>query len=153
MRLLSLEGREIGAARNDEELHVAITCSLLTPGMMARCVISVTTRGMVAFRTAQPQDVEVTEPGIFVASVRIPPHLLADTIYTVKVGVMVLKDGEETRLVQDNALTFRVYAADDPGHRSLLARDIYHGSAWSGVVMPQLEWQVTRKRDVVTTPL
>lgn len=153
VRLLSAEGREIGAARTDEELYVTITLSLLTPGMMARCVMSLTTRGVVAFRTAQPQDVEVAEPGIFAASVRIPAHLLADTIYTAKLGILIQKDGQESTLVQDNALTFRVYADDDASHRSLLARKVYSGTAWSGTVMPHLEWRTTRQRDVVTAPM
>jgi lipopolysaccharide transport system ATP-binding protein len=152
VRLLSPEGREIGAARNDEEIFVTITCSLLTPGMTARCVMSLMTRGVVAFRTAQPEDVSVTAAGIFTAKVRIPPQLLADTIYTAKVGVMVLADGRESALVLDNALTFRVYAADDPAQRSLLSRNQYQGSGWSGAVMPKLEWQVARARDVVTAP-
>ncbi len=153
VRLLSAEGREIGAARNDEELHVTVTHSVLTRGTVVRCVMSLTTRGVVAFRTAQPEDIEVADPGIFAASVRIPPHLLADTIYTVKVGILIQHKGEESTLVQDNALTFRVYAADDPSHRSLLARDVYRGAGWSGTVMPRLDWRVTRQRDVVTTPV
>jgi hypothetical protein len=64
---------------------------------------------------------------------------------------MVLVDGRESTLVLDNALTFRVYASDDAGQRSLLSRNLYQGSAWSGAVMPRLEWQVSRTRDVVTT--
>jgi lipopolysaccharide transport system ATP-binding protein len=153
VRLLSAEGREVGAARTDEEVFVTVTSSLLTPGMTARCVMSLMTRGVVAFRTAQPDDLTVTEPGIFTASVRIPADLLADTIYTAKIGLLVQVDGRESTLVQDNALTFRVYAGDDQSQRSLLARNLYQGSAWSGAVMPKLEWQVSRTRDVVTTPV
>jgi lipopolysaccharide transport system ATP-binding protein len=151
VRLLSAEGREIGAARTDEEIHVTVTHSVLTPGMHVRCVMSLMTRGVIAFRTAQPEDVEIAEPGIFSASVRIPPNLLADTIYSVKVGILIQKDGRENTLVQDNALTFRVYAGDDPTRRTLLARDVYSGSSWAGAVMPRLDWRVTRQRDVVTT--
>jgi lipopolysaccharide transport system ATP-binding protein len=148
VRLLSSDGREIGAARNDEEIHVAVTCTFLTPGMTVRCVLSLLTRGMVAFRTAQPEDVQVAEPGVFVVRVRIPPELLADTVYSVKLGILLHQNGEESKLVQDNALTFRVYGGDDPSHRSLLARDVYRGSSWSGAVMPRLDWHMSRQRGV-----
>ncbi len=73
-RLLSDDGREVGAARVDEELHVSVLFSALVPGMRARCVLALMNRGVVAFRTAQPDDIEVTEPGVFGASVRIPGH-------------------------------------------------------------------------------
>ena len=150
VRLRSAEGREIGAAKTNEEVFVTITYSLLTRGAMARCNIGVTTRGVLAFRTFQPDESEVVEPGIYRASLRIPPDLLADTIYTVKAGVYIYVDGKEHPIVQDNALTFRVYSDDEPGKRELLARGIYRGGAWSGTVMPRLEWQVSRERDLVT---
>jgi len=92
----------------------------------------------------------VIEPGIFRASLRIPPDLLADTIYTVKAGVYIYVNGREFPIVQDNALTFRVYGDDEQGKRDLLARGIYRGATWSGIVMPRLEWKVSRERDLVT---
>jgi ABC-type polysaccharide/polyol phosphate transport system ATPase subunit len=149
VRLLSADGREIGAARRDEQLSMALTYSLLTPGAIVRCAMSIWTRGILAFRAVQPEEWQVTEPGIFRASVRIPPHLLADTIYTVKTGILIYVDGQESALVQDNGLTFRVYAEDQDTQRSLLARGFYKGSSWSGAVMPHLDWEVVRERDVV----
>ena len=50
----------------------------------------------------------------------------------------------------DNALVFRVYADHDSGDKSLLM--LYHGSSWSGVVMPELTWDVARERDIVLMP-
>jgi lipopolysaccharide transport system ATP-binding protein len=150
VRLLSAEGREIGAVRTDEELTITATYSLLTPGITARCVFSLLTRGVTAFRTAQPESIEVREPGIFSATLRIPAHLLADTVYTVKLGILLVKDGQQSTLVQDNALAIRVYADQNPADKGLLT--LYHGSSWAGVVKPRLEWQVTRERDVVITP-
>jgi lipopolysaccharide transport system ATP-binding protein len=150
VRLLSAEGREIGAVRNDEDVEISIRFSVITPGVVARTVVSVMARGLLAFRTAQPADVTVEEPGIFGARVRIPAHLLADTIYTVKVGILLIKDGRQSTLVMDNALVFRVYADHDAGDKSLLT--LYHGSSWSGVVMPRLDWDVARERNIVITP-
>jgi hypothetical protein len=152
VRLLSADGRELGAVRTDEEVDLTVTFSLLTPGSAARCVMALLTRGTVAFRTAQPEDIVVTQPGIFAAAIRIPAHLLADTSYTLKVGILIVHQGRQHTLVLDNALVFRVYAGDDPNRRDLLAKDVYRGAAWSGAVMPRLDWRVTRERDVVTVP-
>jgi hypothetical protein len=150
VRLLSSEGREIGAVQHDEDIHLRVTFSALTRGITVRGVISVMARGVVAFRTPQPADLTVEEPGIFAIRVRIPSHLLADTIYTVKVGILLVADQQQSTLVLDNALVFRVYAAHDANDKSLLT--LYHGSSHSGVVMPELEWEVARERDVVMVP-
>ena len=149
VRLLSAEGREIGAARQDQDLSLTVTFSLLTPGVTARCLISVRTRGMLAFRSVQPEEIRATEPGIFSASVQIPARLLADTLYSAKVGIALHHGGAESTLSQDDALAFRVYASDDEKERSLLARDLYRGTSAAGAVMPHLDWRVTRDRDVV----
>ena len=150
MRLLSPDGREIGAARRDEPVLLNVTFSLLTPGVTARCLMSLTTRGVLAFRTTQPEEVRAVEPGIYSATVQVPPRLLADTIYSVKLGIMLSHEGKHEPLVQDNALTFRVYATDDENQRTLLTRELYRGTSSSGAVMPDLDWRVTRDRDVVT---
>jgi lipopolysaccharide transport system ATP-binding protein len=148
IRLLSADGREIGAAQRSDELHLALTYSLLTPGAMVRCAFAVYARGVLAFRAVQPEEFVVTEPGIFRATARIPAHLLADTIYTVKPGIFIHVNDREYPLVLDNGLVFRVYADDDQGTRTLIARG-HRGSAAAGAVMPQLEWHVARQRDIV----
>jgi len=150
VRLLSADGREIGAVQHDEDISLRVTFSVLTPGVSVRALISLAARGVVAFRTPQPADLAVEEPGIFAIRVRIPSRLLADTIYTVKVGILLVADGKQTTLAMDNALVFRVYADHDSNDKSLLT--LYHGSSWSGVVMPQLEWEVARERDIVIAP-
>jgi len=150
VRLMSTEGREIGAARQDQELLLNVTFSLLTPGVAARCLISVRTRGVLAFRTVQPEEVRAVEPGIFSATVHIPPRLLADTVYSAKVGITLEHDGVQSALSQDDALAFRVYASDEAKERSLLARELYRSTSSAGAVMPHLDWRVTRDRDVVT---
>jgi len=151
VRLLSGDGREIGAVRHDEDVQISATFTVLTPGATARAVITLNARGVIAFRTAQPDAVTAVEPGVFRANVRIPSHLLADTIYIVKVGILLTIDGAQSTLSMDNALVFRVYADHEDRHKSLLT--LYHGSSWSGVVMPRLDWQVTREHDVVIAPV
>jgi lipopolysaccharide transport system ATP-binding protein len=151
VRLLSPEGREIGAARQDTELSVNVTFSLLTPGISARCLLSLSTRGMLAFRTIQPDEITVTEPGIYTATARVPPHLLADTTYNVKASLALHLDGQSSALVKDNALLFRVYAGDDAERRSLAERGLVQNMSSKGAVMPRLDWRVSRDRAVVTS--
>ncbi len=147
IRLLSADGREIGAVQRSDEIHLTLNFVLLTPGATVRCAFAVYTRGILAFRAVQPDDFEVTAPGIFRATVRIPPDLLADTIYTVKPGIWIHKDGKESSLALDNGLTFRVYVEADEGHKKLLAR--VRGGSSTGAVMPRLDWKFARERDVV----
>jgi lipopolysaccharide transport system ATP-binding protein len=148
VRLLSADGREIGAARHCDELHLTMTYSALRPGLELRCALAIYARGVLAFRAVQPEDTRVDDPGIYRAVVRIPPNLLADTIYTVKAGIFMSVDGQEFQLVLDNALTFRVYAGENESTRTMLARG-HQGTATAGVVMPHLAWDVVRERAVV----
>jgi lipopolysaccharide transport system ATP-binding protein len=151
VRLLSDDGREIGAARHADELHLTMLYSALTPGLEIRCNFVVYAKGVVVFRTMQPQATRVQQPGIFRATITIPRNLLADTIYTVKGGMyMNLEDGRELQLVLDNALVFRVYADEDEGTRKMIAGG-HRGSSTSGLVMPIIDWNIARERDVVQT--
>jgi ABC-type polysaccharide/polyol phosphate transport system ATPase subunit len=148
VRLLSPDGREIGAAQTSDELHLSMLYTALTPGLEVRCAFAISARGVLVFRTVQPMDAQVQEAGIFKASIRIPPDLLADTIYTVKAGIFMTFEGQEVQIVQNNALTFRVYAGESEGVRALLSKG-HQGSATAGVVMPKLDWNLTRERSVV----
>lgn len=151
LRLLSSEGREVGAAQQSDELFMTMTYSMLTPGVKCRCGFTVYTRGIVAFRSLQPEELLVSEAGIYRASMRIPPDLLADTIYTVKAGIFIQHEEVSSELVTDNALMFRVYARDTAEVRTLLARRSYKGGmSMAGAVMPRLDWNVVRERSVVT---
>jgi len=151
VRLLSADGREIGAARQDAELTLNVTFSLLTPGVSVRCLLSVVTRGMLAFRAIQPDEFHVVEPGIYTASARIPPFLLSDTIYSVKASLALHHEEKASALVADNALSFRVYADDDAERRSLVARGLVQGMSSPGAVMPRLQWHVAKDRAVVVS--
>jgi lipopolysaccharide transport system ATP-binding protein len=150
IRLLSADGREIGAVQHSDDVYLTLAFTLLTPGAIVRAVFAVYTRGILAFRAVQPEDLHVVESGLYTARVRIPGHFLADTIYTVKPGIFISVGGEESPLAIDNGMTFRVYAEDTGGQRTLLARGNYKGSSWAGAVMPRLEWEVVKQRDIVS---
>jgi hypothetical protein len=102
-----------------------------------RCQIDVSARGSVVFRSVQPEPAPVEAAGEVIARVRIPPHLLAETSYTVKASLAFFDGGEATTCVLYNALSFHVYDAQ----RGDSARGTYKGQM-PGVVAPRLEWQM-----------
>lgn len=144
VKLVNRKGSEIGAVRISEDVLIKITFNMLRGDVSVRCAFSVSTQGIYVFRSVQPEEFAVAKPGIYSALVRIPAHLLADTIYSLKTSLIVVEKGKEyPPLVIDNALTFQVYDTDE----SLSARGTYKGKI-SGVVMPRLDWKVAKERDV-----
>jgi lipopolysaccharide transport system ATP-binding protein len=142
--LVNTEGKEIGAARVSQEVLFKLTFRVESPGADVRCSFSVSTRGIPVFRSVQPDTLQISEPGVYVATARVPAHLLSDTVYTVDVGVVITRDGQSASLAEHNALTFQVFDADERSS----ARGSYTG-ALPGVVMPRLEWDVVREQGFV----
>ena len=90
------------------------------------------------FRTVQSEEFEVTRPGTYTASVRIPAGLLAETVYGVNAAINLrTESGPVAPLSQLKALSFRVY--DAVAVQS--ARGAWRGNM-PGVVAPRLTWQV-----------
>jgi hypothetical protein len=107
-------------------------------GVFVRPACDLFARGVLAFRALQPQEIEVTAPGLYTASLRVPGGLLAETIYSVNAALNVrLPDGSHRPIADQNALTFRVYdVAED-------SRGSWRGKM-PGVVSPRLEWTTAR---------
>jgi lipopolysaccharide transport system ATP-binding protein len=138
--LHSADGDPLGSVRVSDELDVRVRLRIKSPDTMVRCVLLVSADGVAAFRTAQPQEFEAVEPGVYSVTVRIPPHLLADTVYTVKTGVFLAREGREEALTRHHALTFRVYDTDEAES----ARGTYPHQL-DGVLRPRLEWSVEQE--------
>jgi ABC-type polysaccharide/polyol phosphate transport system ATPase subunit len=137
--LHSADGKQIGAAKASDEVRVRIVHRFdeKALGYGARYTVHVKARGAVAFRS-RPEDVPIEEPGIYTAEVSIPPHLLADTIYTIDVNVVGWKTRHDfVAMVAANALTFQVFAPESQ------QRD-----AIGGVVSPRLAWRFAKQHDL-----
>jgi lipopolysaccharide transport system ATP-binding protein len=133
--LRSADGRQIGAVHATQECCIRIVHRFTKPGYFARYTIHVRARGTVAFRSRSPEDILIEQPGVYVAEVRIPAGLLADTIYTVDVNVVALRGEEYVPVVVHNALSFQVF---DPASKQ---RDHL-----GGVVSPRLAWELRPER-------
>jgi hypothetical protein len=139
--LRSADGRQIGAVHATQECRVRIVHRFTKPGYYGRYTIHVRAKGVVAFRSRYPEDILIERAGVYVAEVRIPAGLLADTIYTVDVNVVAFRGDEYVPVVVHNALSFQVF---DPASKQ---RD-----ALGGVVAPRLTWELRPERIEAQTP-
>jgi lipopolysaccharide transport system ATP-binding protein len=138
VKLTSPDGRELGALKWAEDAQISLGFRIDRPGVSVRAACDVFSRGVLAFRAVQPQEQEITEVGEYVASVRIPSGLLAETIYSVNAAINVRTPEGEQPLADHSALSFRVY--DVAGG----SRGSWRGSM-PGVVSPALEWTLVRE--------
>jgi lipopolysaccharide transport system ATP-binding protein len=143
-RLLSAEHSELGAARVAEECLISIMFRLRTPGVHVRCAVDVYARTIHAFRSVQAEPVQLAKTGVYTANLRIPAHLLADTLYTTNVSVTVIRDDAEHPVVDHESLSFRVYDTDE---RNLPHRRGDHARL-AGALAPRLDWEVVREKSL-----
>jgi lipopolysaccharide transport system ATP-binding protein len=142
VKLLTMDGREIGSPPRAEDVNVRIRFRTRRAKGRVRCAIDLMTKGVLVFRSSQPELAPVAADTVYEALVRIPRNLLSETNYTVNVSIMLLRgEEEEHALVVNKALTFLVY-----GEQGVTADD---GRQPKGVVSPSLEWILHTESDAV----
>jgi ABC-type polysaccharide/polyol phosphate transport system ATPase subunit len=135
---LMVAGREIGAARVSDELVIVIGLQISEQDISVRPQIDVKARGALAFRSTVTEPIKMGDKGFFTATVVIPPHLLAETVYSVDIAVGLRRGEDESHpVVLSNALAFNVYDPDEDHS----ARGAYRGQM-RGVVQPRLAWSL-----------
>lgn len=129
VNLLSPHGHEVGAVRRGDDVLVQIGIRMDKDDVAVRFVVGVNKGPTLAFRVAS-KNFPVDRPGTYVAVLRIPANVLAETMYSLNVeAVVVFNVGGKASLAAHNALTFRVF---DPSNER---RD-----RLGGVVAPAVEW-------------
>ena len=141
VKLLAMDGRAIGSPPRSEDVFVRIRFRTRHARTRVRCAIDLMAKGVLVFRSAQPELANVAADAAYEALVRIPANLLSETTYTVNVGVTLIRgESEEHALIVNKAVAFMVYGegltADDGRHRI-------------GVVNPTLEWTLQMETDPV----
>jgi lipopolysaccharide transport system ATP-binding protein len=140
VKLTSPDGREVGAARWAEDVCITYGFRIDQAGVFVRPTCDLFARGVLAFRALEPQELHVTQPGLYTASLRLPAGLLAETVYSVNAAIDVRLPDDSYRPIADpNALTFRVYDVTESSRGSWKGK-------MPGVVAPRLEWTTTRDR-------
>jgi lipopolysaccharide transport system ATP-binding protein len=143
VKLVSADGREIGSPPRNEDVYVRTRFRTHRSKTRARCTVELNSKGVLVLRSTQPFLYDVGADQAYEAHVKIPANLLADTGYTVNVGVTLVKgEDEEHALVKDKALSFMVYGdAEVNALGSSLQR--------KGVVDPQLDWTIVVEPNVL----
>ncbi len=127
--LTSADGREVGAVRAADEVLVNVGIRLDQDDRTVRFVLHLYAQGTLAF-LVRSETFTVSHAGQYVAALRIPPHLLAETIYSVSIDAIIFRNvTEKFPLVAYHALSFQVF---DPGSTRRDTR--------GGVVAPNLPW-------------
>lgn len=144
-RLLSADGREIGAARASDEVALEVTLNLAKRNVGVRCAFDLYAKGVPVLRLTQPEPVQIPERGVYTASVRIPPRALGATRHTVNVTASFFHNGKWKRSIAHGALSFQVFDAEEP------EADAAFGRLDRGVPRPQLTWSFERARDAIPT--
>jgi lipopolysaccharide transport system ATP-binding protein len=144
--LLSSDGRPIGAPPRDEDAYIRVRFRTHRAKTRARCSIELHSKGMLVFRSTQPELEQVFPDRNYQALVRIPANLLADTSYTVGVGVTLIRgEGEEHALVMNRALSFIVYGDQQVGPLRSSQRRSGGSLQRKGVIAPDLDWTVRQE--------
>jgi len=136
-RLVSAKGKEVGAIKVEDPVWLHIGFRTAMPRLDVRAQIDVMARGALAFRSVQPVPMPFDGPAEGIAKVQIPPHLLAETTYTVNTSLAFFEGDKPYTCELDNALAFHVYDSA----KGDSARGTYKGQM-RGVVSPKLEWHV-----------
>jgi energy-coupling factor transporter ATP-binding protein EcfA2 len=127
IRLVSADGRVIGAAPVVEDVFIRIRVRITRPPVRLQASIDLYMKNIHVFASSQPEDVLFEETGIFDIAVKIPANLLAESNYSVDVRVQHEATKVE-RIIIPDALSFTAYGS------AYVSR--YKG----GVIMPRLEW-------------
>lgn len=140
VKLLSDKHQEIGAVKVSQDFFVKLSFRIFSSDVKVFCSFDVHCKNIHVFRTVAPQEIDVHIPGEYEVLIRIPKHLLAETVYSINAGVKITKDEYESYLVSYNAVTFQVY---DTGETES-ARGAFTGRM-PGVISPMLEWSFLKK--------
>lgn len=138
VKLLSSDGREIGSPPRSEDIYVRIRFRTYRAKSRVRCAFDLFSKGVLVFRSAQPQLTPVGPDQAYEAVARIPANLLSETTYTISVGITLIRgEGEEHALVVNKALAFMVYREEGGEGSGTLHR--------TGLVDPTLDWSMEMK--------
>jgi hypothetical protein len=135
VRLQTPDGDEIATARTTDELDLVVDFETVRDGGHAQVAVGLDADGVAVFRSLQDEPLELVRPGTYRVAVRIPGHLLADRVYTVKASVVLAREGRQETSVWPNALTFRLYEGGAERHEHVF------GGPRPGLVQPRLQWR------------
>ena len=119
------------------ELHVVYRVNGTHPSF--RVVVALYASGTLAFALLEPTETVRQGPGLYESVVVIPPHLMAEQLYSVHVSIFASRGVKLHHVQHAEAIMFQVVDPIDGAS----ARGDY-GERIKGVVMPKLDWSMQR---------
>ncbi len=123
-----------------EEIYVRLNYRVGAPNTKFRCALVFSTQGVAAFSSIEPVEIERTETGLYSSIVKLPPHLLSESEYSINVSAFTSAGAKKHYVSLRNVISFQVYDS----MTELSARGDYTQNL-AGVVQPMLEWQTSTK--------
>jgi hypothetical protein len=146
VKLVSANGKEIGAAPIEEDVFVKVRFRTVKWGVWVRSAIDVHSRKQFLFRAGSLDATSLRKTGIYEALVRIPANFLSGSTYNVSVSLMVGREsdgGKAYPLAIYNALSFLAYTREDTSTPT----SRYGKLQRTGLLAPQLEWTIREDAD------
>jgi lipopolysaccharide transport system ATP-binding protein len=128
--LTGADDREVGAVRAADDVLVKVGVRLDLAPVSASFVLHVSAHGTTVFRS-RSEFFPADDSGTHVSTVRIPGGLLAETIYSVSVDVIIVHNGTDKHALSAyNAVSFQVF---DPasGRRDKTGGLVAHKLKWT----------------------
>ena len=138
----SQSGDVVEAVNVEEESFLQILVEAAQPGVCVACVVKLYRDGELFLRLAQPEPVGLDVAGPYIVTARLPPELLREGSYTVRLSAIVSAVGIESPLVRGDAFSFEAYSDAEPD----LAADIQVSES------PEIEWTVERHTSLTLDP-
>lgn len=122
----------------NDELTLEIEYIVNAPALRFRCAALFYSHGVCAIASIEPHEVVHNKVGRYVSRVRVPPHLLSETEYTVGVSIFSSIGLKQHFVKIHNALSFQVFdPMSQPSARGDYAENL------ESVVRPILHWDTS----------
>ena len=135
--LIGADGQPAPAPLIGERLQLRIGYTTLVPALRFRCSVNFFTQGTCAFSAVESVEQERCRAADYVSTVTIPPHLLAEGEYTVRVSIFASRGSKAHLAIADDAVRFYV---TDPMTGDSARGDYAEGM--QGVMRPRLAWEL-----------
>ncbi len=127
-----------------EEIYIRLSYRVGAPNISFRCALVFSTQGVAAFSSVEPVELERPEIGLYSSVVKVPPHLLSESEYSINVSAFTSAGAKKHYVSLRSVINFQVYdSMTKPSARGDYTQNL------AGVVRPMLEWETsTQKNDL-----
>jgi lipopolysaccharide transport system ATP-binding protein len=125
----------------NEEIFIRLSYRVGVPNTSFRCALIFSTQGVTAFSTVEPVELERSNTGIYSSVLKMPPHLLSESEYSINVSAFASAGAKKHYVSLRNAINFQVYdSMTKPSARGDYTQNL------AGVVRPMLDWETSTKQ-------